>query len=486
MPNGKKIHLSPEQVRQRVDQVMDRWQSFRSFAPLFDALLHANCLNSTSLAKTLTSNTTRSITFASIDKYRLGEVDPPYSFIEDLLATNALQLDPRRIQPANGEYPAGDHRVALFSTARLIEVTPESIRNWNREVLAGHRLLLERGASIRPSWGDLAAKLLSFHRQGERQTLDTIAIAAAGHVPGDAPLFPHARITLLLNNRRPATANERFALARQVGLEDDQIAYIEDGIASRTIPLGPADRHTPFAAALGGILDKLTAQRITLTQLASRCEKLMVPGAIAVNLPDLSVWRYGRAGISLEKLRSLAAGLRQFGPEALRDPVTPGEVDHLISAAGFKPHELTDTTHQVIARIDDCTRIKKLLADLRYAADLSMTAENIAQRGKELGCALPSPALLSAWEQPARHFPTDREVRELLDSYNQFIRRNGFTPLNEEEIAKVVAVAERDHANWKALSHTEKLGHRKHRERRSPPEPSFDHQRGRDTENGLT
>lgn len=53
MPNGKDSPPTPEQIRQQVDQIMDRWQSYPSFAALLNALMEANGLTNAELARQL-------------------------------------------------------------------------------------------------------------------------------------------------------------------------------------------------------------------------------------------------------------------------------------------------------------------------------------------------------------------------------------------------------------------------------------------------
>ena len=176
MPNSKDTSLSSQHVRQKVDLVMDRWFSYPSFSSLFDALMAANSLSAATLGKRLTNERGQHTHDFNIRYYRRGDVAPPYSFLEALLATNALNLDPGRIQPAAGENPPGDQRVALFTAAGLIEVTPASIHHWNQEVLANFKRILEREPRIlRPAWGDLMTKLLSFHLQGGRLSHSQLA-----------------------------------------------------------------------------------------------------------------------------------------------------------------------------------------------------------------------------------------------------------------------------------------------------------------------
>ena len=477
MPNGNDSHLSPEQVRQKVDQIMDHWRSYHSFAPLLDALMDANGLGNPTLARQLTRQMGRTLSKSSVRQFRCGEREPSYSFIEDLLATNVLKLDSHRIRPAVGEQPAGNHRLALFSAAGLIEVTPASIRQWNQEVLSGFRRRIVSDSARPPlRWGDLMTKLLSFHMQGGRRSYDDIANGCnventAVHLDSDCAT---PRLLQLLRNARTPSEGERRVLYHYAGLEEVQIAAIEDGIATGTIPLGFTRRRTAFAAALASILDKLRSHKIPLAELAHRSVRLHVPGGDAILQTNLSAWRHGREQPTLAKLRSLTAVLRQLGHEDSSGPVTPAEIDSLLAAGGFRPEQLTDTTHDIIARIDEQTLIKPLLRALQLAIDTSRPMEEVHQRGAELGHTMPSVDMLRKWEESGLAFPTGEQVRNLLQIHNHMIRQNGFPSLSEEEIAKVVAVAERDHVRWQALSHTEKLAERRPHPRRQPPSAFFD------------
>ena len=442
MPNGKDSPLSPEQVRQQVDQIMDRWQSYASFAALLNALMDANGLGASNLGKNLAGKGLNTH-HVNIRQYRHGKVDPPYNFLQTLLETNVLNLDPRRIQPANGEQSAGDQRVALFTAAGLIEVTPLSIRDWNQEVLAGHRRLLESDAvSPRPRWGDLMAKLLSFHLQGGRLSHPQLA-ARLRDAHGKA-IFPYSqRLTALLNNKCIPSKAERLALAHYVGLDDSHIASIEDGIESGAIPMGFARRQNLFTGAFIPIMDKLAAQGVTQLQVALSSAQQAIPGGSVVTGSELSMWRHGRIQPTLPKLRTFAAALRQFGPNRLRDPVTPADLDHLIAAGGFRPDQLTATTHDIIARINEDTRIKPLLRDLQSAVDTSLQVEEVHRRGTALGYDVPTVSVLIDWERSGgTTYPSGQQIRDLLHLYNHLIREKGFSPLSEEETSKVVAVAD--------------------------------------------
>src|SRR5260370_9903398 len=279
------------QIRQQVDEVMARWQSYPTFAALLDALMHANGLSDLDLARQLRA-VGATIVVPTISQYRRGELEAPYSFIESLLTLNALHLDPNRIQAGDRDRPAGDRRVALFAVAGLVEVTPESVHEWNRKVLGGYRRIDDGSPNgPRPRWGDLMAKLLPFHLQGHRKSLPQVAAEIRSHLGGH--LFANSlRICHLLNNDRIPFERERLALARYAGLDNEQIDYIEHSVHAGTIPFGK-NRQTAFAQVLTPILNKLVAQGISLTQLALLCTQQLVPGGAAVSQPDLSKWRHG-------------------------------------------------------------------------------------------------------------------------------------------------------------------------------------------------
>jgi hypothetical protein len=151
--------------------------------------------------------------------------------------------------------------------------------------------------------------------------------------------------------------------------------------------------------------------------------------------------------------------LERFGASRLTNPVTPNEIGRLVIAAGFSTRDLSDSTHEIIARIDGQSHIKKLLKALQTAVDVGLGHDDTAR--------------VRLWETPGATYPTAEQVRELLRHYNGVIRQNGFIPLSDEEIEKVAQVAERDYANWQQRSHAEKLAERNPHDRRRPPSPSL-------------
>ena len=226
-------------------------------------------------------------------------------------------------------------------------------------------------------------KLLSFHQQGGRQKLSDIA---AGLLPASKmKTSPTIRLGHLLDNQAIPTENERTALYRYASLEADLIDYIEESIKAGSIPVGTRKRQTRFADVLKPILSKLSDQGINKTQFALLSANPPVSGGIPVYQPDLSSWSTGRTRITLEKLRSLIAGLKRLESRQLCNPVSFEEIARLVIAAGFSSEQLTDTTPDIVARIDDKTRIKPLLRALQSAVDTSFWVEEAYRRSVELG-----------------------------------------------------------------------------------------------------
>ena len=141
MPKLEKQGWSLTQIHDAVNGVMSKWndqKKYETFGQFFNDLLKANDnMSARELALALTKKLPRKYGHSTPQNLRDGTAQPTYQFIIDLLDTNVLNLDPHRIQPARDGRPAGDQRIALFTKAELIEVTPESIQEFNLDVMAG-------------------------------------------------------------------------------------------------------------------------------------------------------------------------------------------------------------------------------------------------------------------------------------------------------------------------------------------------------------
>ena len=473
---GDKNSLAEEEIQKRLSQVMDNWQSYPDFANLFDALLTANRdMLSTELGQrysaAIGSEETSSALVETIQDVRSGRRHPTYRLIEDLLRYNLLGLDPKRIQLGSPDRPTGDHRIALFAAAGLIEITPESIRQWNREVLAGWRTWRTRNQNKpAPTWKDLMQKLMEFHTQGNRLSWRDLG-ARARQMADDATLLPSSRLNSILTSRNVPSQQERISLAHTVGLEPDQVAFIEEAIENGSLSLQKHAEKTQFASQLDNISEMLKANGISLVQLAQRTGNPLT-GQSGVAHQVLSSWRLGRVRPSLGNIRALVFGLRSCKDQVGNRLITEEEIGSLTDAAGFASHELTDTAHDVIARISETTRIKPLLSAIRNAVDVCVSTSAIPC-GPPDGTRLAT-GMVNNWEsEKCPHYPTASQVRALLQRYNSAIQQAGHSVLSDQEIEQVVVVAEHDRSRWLALPQSEKRGG--HSARHRPPlSPSLD------------
>jgi hypothetical protein len=256
-------HFSAEQIRQRVNRVMDAWRSHPDFAHLFDALLRANGVSEREFTENYIRATGERISTSLVDSVQRGATHPSYEFVSNIANHGLLSLDSERLRPAAGSVPAGDQRLALFTAAGLIEVTPDSISHWNQEVLAAweRRLDHTRAGSV-PTWGDLMSKLLAFHSQGGRRTYQDFA-DAANALSAPAIVLQEQRIHHLLGGRTPPSADERHALERVAGLTIEQMNLIETAVEAGNLLLTRTLLPSPFSRQFADLLDHLRASGIS-------------------------------------------------------------------------------------------------------------------------------------------------------------------------------------------------------------------------------
>jgi hypothetical protein len=229
---------------------MSRWQSYATFHELLDALVDANGLTYSRLAEELETKGGGSIPERTLRSCRRGDMEPTYAVVEGLVTTNVLNLDPDKLRSKGDASLTGEHRLALFTAAGLIDITPLSIQEWNCEVLANVRRSGGKDRAGRTlQWGDVMAKLLSFHLQGGRGTFPQIA--AEIQRDGHPELFtvPMRISSILIGAARPTEA-EREALARFASLNQGQITEIETWIDGGTLLSGSRNLHAGFAGTL--------------------------------------------------------------------------------------------------------------------------------------------------------------------------------------------------------------------------------------------
>ena len=436
MVGKKRNSSSKEEIRERTARVMDAWQSYPDFAHFLNALLDANGLTTRSFAEQYTEATGRSIDMSML---KVGRLRPSYQFIKDVSDHGLLSL-------SDASRPGSDQRASLFAAAGLIEVTPESTRRWNHDVLANWQRRCEQQlSSTQPTWGELMRKLLEFQTQGWRWRYDEI-VAAANTVKTGCVLNV-ARASDLILGRTIPTQTERMALAQVAGLTPAQCAAIESAVEDKTLPLRRPVRSA-FSTLFSEILEKLATYGITQQQLAQRAVSYC-GNEPALSRTTISMRKNCKNRPTLASLRSLICTLEECHDQLYRPIVSPEEIQQLRSAAGFSADDLTVTTHDIVGHIDETTRLKPLLSALRNAADLSVPPSAVDRAEAQPDHTIGTHRLVSRvnkWESScAPEIPKPEQLRDLLERYNRLLQANGQAQLSDAEIKKVVAVAEREH-----------------------------------------
>ncbi|MBI1314931.1 hypothetical protein GC176_26865 [bacterium] len=375
-----------------------------------------------------------------MQRLRHGSFRPPYQFVADIANHALFSLDRERLQPG------GDHRIALFTAAGLIEVTPDSIKHWNEEVMARwERQAHEALPQSRLTWRELINKLLSFHRQGGRWTYADIAEAANTWPGSDCQSDAH-RIKDLLSSRGIPTRVEQLALERIAGLDGLQMNRIDIAIENGSLPLGRQSHRSYFSSQLADILGRLRVAGISQAQLVMRSIPLGQTEP-ALNEASLSMSKNGITCPTQSTMRGLVNALQRCHDRANRPLVTADELQQLVTATGFTFDDLAATTHDIVARINSTTRLKPLLSALRNATDLdvpmSAVDSDMARGGADEDARMAH--LLRCWEwDGAPNVPTLTQVHQLLARYNRLLQDKGKAQLSRVEIERVVEVAERD------------------------------------------
>jgi hypothetical protein len=262
-----------------------------------------------------------------------------------------------------------------------------------------------------------------------------------------------------------------MALASGVGLEQDQIAFIEEAIDAGSMSIRKPIEASAFSASFNDIIERLRASQISLAQLAARTGNPLT-GESGVIPQVFSAWKHGRARPTLVNVRALAVGLRNCKDQRGGRLISENEIRLLIETAGFTAHEFTDTSHDVIERINETSHIKPLLRAIRNAADISIPSAALPF-GSTGGMHLTA-GMVESWESDnAPYYPTGEQARALLQTYNAILRKKAHPPLTDPEIDLVSVVAERDRARWQALPPSQRRPGSTQQGRRQLPSPDL-------------
>jgi hypothetical protein len=267
---------------------------------------------------------------------------------------------------------------------------------------------------------------------------------------GNESQIDDLRIDRLLTGKSSVPSqDERLALAKVAGLSSPQAHLIETAVDEGQLPLIPTPPSTPFSTRLTELLARLKAAGITQKQLAARTAPLGTTDAEMSQTP-ISDWRLNKKRPTQAALRSLVRGIEQCHDKFGRPLVLAEEIQQLVTLAGFTMEDISATTHDIVARINDETRLKPLLAALRNAADLNVPMNAVDSIPFQTPAGVNAPylwALLEAWESEGKSItPNPEQARELLARYNRLLHDKGEVELSPEEIERVVEVVQRDRA----------------------------------------
>jgi hypothetical protein len=232
--------LSIQETREGVNQVMEDWRSYPDFAHLFAALMQANDIPDQAFAQQYSQVTRPHLSESEVNRIRHGAIRPSYRLVANIADYALLSLDPERMRPG------GDHRIALFAAAGLIEVTPDSVKQWNEEVPASWQRQREQTAARpRITWRELMGKLLSLHGQHGRWSQRDIADAVNALSGSDSNVTVRRIKDILSNSTALPTRAERLALEKVAGLDSSQIHCLETAksAASSVLPQSNLEEH---------------------------------------------------------------------------------------------------------------------------------------------------------------------------------------------------------------------------------------------------
>jgi hypothetical protein len=324
-----KREFNQQEIRERVNRVMDSWQSYHSFAHLLTSLIEANRLTNTEFARRFTQESGMALTCAQVHHLRHGRSKPPYRFIEAITDHAVLSFAQAHMRPRK------DHRIALFAAAGLIEVTPSSTKQWNTEVISWWQRQSEHPAATPLlTWKELIRKLYSFQCQAGRWSHREIADVVSGLPDSDCQLDGERVRTLLKLQHTVPTQSERSALAKTVGLRRLQISRIETAVQTGMLPLIVESQPSAFSMRFSYILGRLRAAGISQAQLISHT---VPPGQSEPELSQtcLSAWKLGKTRPRPATLRVLIKALEQCHDWERHPAVTRDEIQQLVSAAAL-------------------------------------------------------------------------------------------------------------------------------------------------------
>jgi hypothetical protein len=235
VPADPTTHPVPTDLRARVDDVMDHClERYDYFSDFLKALREANGGGRIMLGESEDHTQLSRLTA----NYMKRQSNPSYAYVQALLDSNALHLDPDKIQPETDGKPAGGHRIKLFTMAGLIKVTPQSTQQHNQEICAGVEKRIDQIHTDLPSWNETVRKLVNFQTQGERRSYEDIIAEMKQHSAAE-PVQKLTRKSLahMFIGRQDCPQDVRTALHEVLGLTEQQSLLLDQLPQQRLSPL---------------------------------------------------------------------------------------------------------------------------------------------------------------------------------------------------------------------------------------------------------
>lgn len=213
---GGTADVVPHNIRRAIDTLMtnclQRYEGFSDFLP---ALLAAQEETSDSFyARLRQSGHEELIVLTQIILKK--QSNPSYHYIETLLQHNLLHLN--LYDPSQ--------RATLFAMAGLIEVTPESIQHFNKEICDD--VAQKIAISQPPSWNATMERMVKFHTQGGRLNYETVVSDLRARAADSLPQKADKRYLVnVLNYGRTVSDSFRNNLYDYLQLTEPQREILE-------------------------------------------------------------------------------------------------------------------------------------------------------------------------------------------------------------------------------------------------------------------
>jgi hypothetical protein len=425
-----------ERINAATENVIDQ---YRYFHELLAALVKINDMESAKFARVLSDASGHEYSVSQIKRLLSGEHVPSYTFVEDLLKTNVLNLNPVWIRPKANEMDAGPTRESIFKLAGFIEVTAQTVDQFNAEVINRAKEYNERFPDRPFHWADIVKRMIEFQMQGGRLTFEEIEKVMNVLNNGN---FKPARLRYILNKNNTANDTEKKAIYDFLNLIPEQREWLDGKDVGRgNLPT----RETTFTRQFETITEKLLKEGFTLERLAEETTQLG-KDIQPVTWKTMSQWRLGKKTPNINHMRTLVALLDRFTPAGSDQPkiqagiILKNEIDNLLKALGTNREALFATSDVIIAAArENPVPVSELMNTIRTAPDVNvnMKFEPLLFEGTVPDAKLKPGSSTPYWSQA--------RLRREMEYFSAVRQARGYPPYTPDQIDDVRAIGERDH-----------------------------------------